>query len=78
MCTDHCCDVADKRKSGTLGNPVAVNADGLLVDVDVQSVDDSPSTREDKRQDIDHFFHAAVVKEVGGKSRKYCVCKLCP
>jgi hypothetical protein len=40
----------------SLGNPVAVDADGLLMDVDVQAIDDSQPTREDKRQDVDHFF----------------------
>jgi hypothetical protein len=62
----------------SLGNPVAIDADGLLMDVDVQSIDDSPPTREDKRQDVDHFFIAAVLKDVNGKSKKYCACKLCP
>jgi hypothetical protein len=70
--------VGEKRR-GTLSNPTAVDGDGLLVDVVVQSVDDiSPITREDKRQDVDQFFHAAVNKDVKGKSKKYCACKLCP
>jgi hypothetical protein len=62
----------------SLGNPVAVDADGLLMDVDVQSIDDSTPTREDKRQDVDHFFCIAVVKVVNGKSKKYRACKICP
>lgn len=53
-----------KKKSATLGNPQVTNADGLLADVDVQLVDDNPSTHEDKRQDVDYFFCPAVVKEV--------------
>ena len=65
-------------KRATLGNPVAVDADGLLMDVDVQAIDDSLPTREDKRQDVDHFFGIAVVKDVNGKSKKYRACKLCP
>jgi hypothetical protein len=78
-CTDHCSDVfPGKTKCATLGNPVAVDADGLLMDVDVQSIDDSPPTREDKRQDVDHFFRTAIVKDVNGKSKKYRACKLCP
>jgi len=70
-------DVLGKKKSATLGNPQATDADGLLVDMDVQPVNDNPSTREDKRQDVDNFFRAAVVKGVNGKSKKYRACKLC-
>ena len=79
MCTDHCPDiVTGKKKCTTLGNPVAVDADGLLVDVDVQPIDNAPPTCEDKHQDVDHFFQAAVVKDVKGKPKKYRDCKLCP
>ena len=39
------------------------------MDVDVQAIDDSQPTREDKRQDVDIFFDIAVVKNVNG-SRK--------
>lgn len=69
-----------KKKYGTLGNPTAVDADGLLVDVDVQSlaVNNNPSAREDKRQDVDQFFYMAVIKHVKGKPKKYCTCKICP
>jgi hypothetical protein len=71
-------DVLGKKKSVTLGNPQATDADGLLIDVDVQLVNDNPSTYEDKRQDVDNFFRATIVKDVNGKSKKYRVCKLCP
>jgi len=67
-----------KKKKATLGNPQAINADGLLVDVDVQEVNNTPSMHEDKRQDVDHFFCTAIVKEVSGKLKKYCTCKSCP
>ena len=78
-CTDHSSDVLPgKTKRATLGNPVAVDADGLLMDVDVQSIDDSPLAREDRRKDVDHFFPTAIVKVVNGKSKKYRACKLCP
>ena len=78
-CPDHILDVGTEKRV-TLGNPIAVDADGLLVDVDVQSIDDNlnPPTREDKRQDVDQFFYAAVIKDVNGKPKKYCTCKLCP
>jgi hypothetical protein len=46
--------------------------------VDVQAVDDSSSTREDKRLDVNHFFRTAIIKEVKGKSKKYRTCKICP
>jgi hypothetical protein len=64
-------------KHATIGNPVAIDANGLLMDVDVQSMDNIPPTREDKWQDIDHFFCTPIVKDVNGKSKKYCGCKLC-
>ena len=69
-----------KKKRSTLGNPVDIDEDGLLIDVDVQSIDadDTPISREDKRQDVDQFFNPAVVKIVSGKAKKYCICKLCP
>jgi hypothetical protein len=67
-----------KKKNATLGNPWAINTDGLLVDVNVQEVDDTPSTCEDKQLDMDHFFPTAVVKEVNGKSKKYRTCKSYP
>ena len=70
--------ILGKKKSATLGNLQATDADSLLVDVDVQLVvNDSLPTHEDKRQDVDHYFHAAVIKDVNGKSKKYCSCKLC-
>jgi hypothetical protein len=39
-----------KRKRAMIGNPQAVDADGLLMDVDVQQVNDNnnPCTYEDK------------------------------
>ncbi len=77
-CTDHCFNIAlGNKRRATLGNPTAVNMDGLLVDVDVQSINDSPPTCEDKRKDTDHFFRIAVTKNVNGKSKKYHACKLC-
>ena len=73
-CTD---DIfTGKNKHAILGNPVATNEDGLLIDVDIQSIEDNPVMCEDKRQDVDHFFHNEVVKDVNGKSEKYCACKL--
>ena len=75
-CTDQCS--SDKVNRTTLGNPVAVDEDGLLINVDVQAIDDNLPTHEDKRQDVDNFFRNAVVKDVNGKSKKYRACKICP
>ena len=78
-CPDNCSDILPgKNKCATLSNPVAVDVDSLLIDVDVQLHDDNPPTREDKQQDVDQFFCMAIVKDVNGKLKKYCTCKLCP
>jgi hypothetical protein len=60
-----------KKSRATLGNPQAVDADGLLVNVDVQPIDNNSPMREDRQKDVDHFFHTAVIKEVKGKLKKY-------
>ncbi|KAI9507403.1 hypothetical protein F5148DRAFT_1308525 [Russula earlei] len=65
-----------KRKSVTLGNPHATDANGLLIDVNVQFINNNTSMHEDKQQDVDHFFHPDVDKDVNGKAKK--ACKLCP
>ena len=66
-----------KNKCTIIGNPIAVDADSLLMDVDIQSIEDNLPTCEDKTQDIDQFFHTAIMKDVNGTSKKYCACKLC-
>jgi len=70
-------DVVGQKKGATLGNPQAMDTNSLLIDVDVQPLDDNPSTQDNKQQDVDHFFHTAVTKDVNSKSKKYCTCKLC-
>jgi hypothetical protein len=55
------------RKSATLGNPQATDVYSLLVDVDVQLVNNSPSTYEDKQYEqtviySDKLFCQAVVE----------------
>lgn len=72
-------DIA-KKKRNTLGNPTTTDADGFLVDVDVQETDDKgpQATREDKRRDVDQFFHSTTVRDVNGKKKSYRACKLCP
>ena len=69
------------KKSATLGNPDAVDADGFLADINIQSIDDNGSPDEvDKTQDVKEFFHAPFSKDVVGKDKKklYHICKLCP
>ena len=74
--------VTAKKTHASLGNPTAVDEDGFLIDIDVQSVHDSESegvqTRENKRRDIDTFFSLTFLKTVNGHVKKYCTCKLCP
>jgi hypothetical protein len=48
------------------------------VDVDVQPIDKDSPMREDKRRDVDQFFYPPVVKDINGKKKKQCVCKICP
>jgi hypothetical protein len=62
----------------SLGNPTDVDSDGLLTDIVVQPVDDVTPTLEDKRRDIDQFFHPPVLNVVNGRTKKYSCCKLCP
>ncbi|KAG6858613.1 hypothetical protein C0995_015311 [Termitomyces sp. Mi166 len=66
-----------KKKHISLGNPTAVGDDGFLADINVQPINEEIETREDKRRDIDQFFHQPVTKEVSGKQKKYCICKVC-
>lgn len=67
-----------KQTRASLGNPMDVDSEGLLVDVCVQPIQEDAPTREDKRRDIDHFFYPAVSKSIDGNTKKYCACKLCP
>jgi len=68
-----------KKKCTTLGNPTATDSDGFLLDVEVQSGSNGglSESREDKRRDVDQFFHPPVLREVKGRSKKYCICKIC-
>ncbi|KAG6869575.1 hypothetical protein C0993_006788, partial [Termitomyces sp. T159_Od127] len=56
----------------SLGNPMALGNDGFLADIDVQLIrDEEPEAElcEDKRHDIDQFFHQPVTKEIKGKEK---------
>jgi hypothetical protein len=72
------------KNGATLGNPDAVDADGYLADINVQSIDDDDNPGDtDRTQDVKEFFHLAFSKEITGKDGKvkmklYRKCKLCP
>ncbi|KAH9012954.1 hypothetical protein EDB83DRAFT_2321819 [Lactarius deliciosus] len=52
----------------------AVDKDGFLIDVDVQSISDAPKVSlKDQSRDVDHFFTPAFVK----KDKNYCNCSIC-
>jgi hypothetical protein len=56
----------------------AIDEDGVLVDVEVQSVDDSGPTREAKTADIEQFFGEAYDHPgANGKVKKHRKCKIC-
>jgi hypothetical protein len=69
-------DVVAKKKRVALANPDDKDEDGLLRDVEVQSLDKAPS-HEEKRRDVDQFFHSAILMEHKGKMKKCRTCKLC-
>ena len=62
-------DIAKKKKCTTLGNPTVTDADGLLLDVNVQEISDGGQTCKEKWWDVEQFFHPAVVKLVNGKQK---------
>jgi hypothetical protein len=70
--------VADKNTRTPLGKPADIDSHRLFTDVVVQPVNEDTPTHEDKRRDIDQFFHPAILKWVNGKMKKYSGCKLCP
>jgi hypothetical protein len=61
-----------------LDNPDAVDSDGFLQDIDVQSiVEDNIKSCDDPTLDIKEFFHPYFDKTINGKSKKYRKCKKC-
>jgi len=67
------------RRSAISSEPEPVDEDGILVDVEVQSIDnDSVSTREGKTADIEQFFGSAYeYAGANGKVKKHRKCKIC-
>jgi hypothetical protein len=68
--------ITDKTHA-TLGNPMDVDEEGLLVDIDVQPVHNTASTYGDKRCDINKFFNLAYSKTINRIVKKYCLGKVC-
>jgi hypothetical protein len=62
----------------TVENAEDVNEDGILIDIDVQSIADSGPTREDKTRDICKFF-GDMFEYAGanGAVKKHCRCRVC-
>ncbi|KAG1873554.1 hypothetical protein DFJ58DRAFT_721838 [Suillus subalutaceus] len=59
--------------------PESVDADGILIDVDVQSLAEPVLTQEAKTADIDTFFGATFDHAgANGKVKKHRKCKMCP
>jgi len=69
------------KKSRTSTAPTsseAVDDDGIPIDVDVQSIAESGSTREGKTADIDEFFGDAYeCTGTNGQVKKHRKCKIC-
>jgi hypothetical protein len=56
-----------------------VNTDGILADIDVQSIAKSGSAHEGRTADIDRFFGAPYDHQgANGKITKHRKCKICP
>ncbi|KAI0249255.1 hypothetical protein BJV78DRAFT_716359 [Lactifluus subvellereus] len=71
------------RNNASLSNPGAVDENGSLLDINVQSIDEDDGPRDvDKTQDLKEFFHPVFEKEIsnkdGKKTKPYRKCKLCP
>jgi hypothetical protein len=66
-----------KKKCVTLSNLVDEDKDDFLLNIDVQSIHKDAPTQEDKWCDVNEFFHATIMKDINGKMKKYCTCKLC-
>jgi hypothetical protein len=61
-----------------------VDVDGLLADINVQSIDEDEGPGDvDKTQDVKEFFHPVFTRDVMSKDGKvkkklYRKCKICP
>ncbi|KAG1829213.1 hypothetical protein DFJ58DRAFT_876082 [Suillus subalutaceus] len=66
------------RKAAARTDSDPVGEDGILIDIDVQSIADTGSTCELQTADIEEFF-GATFDHTGsnGKVKKHCKCKIC-
>ena len=70
--------LAKKPQQSVQSEPEATDENGILLDIDVQSVTDSGSAREVKTADLDKFFRIAYECEgANGKVKKHQKCKAC-
>ncbi|KAG6863597.1 hypothetical protein C0993_010921, partial [Termitomyces sp. T159_Od127] len=67
-----------KKPHTLLGNSTAVGDDVLLANLKVQSIEEKKEIHDDKLQDVKHFFHDPIIKQVNGREKRYCICKICP
>ncbi len=70
--------VLAKKTRTSLGNPMVVDKNGFLADINVQSIETNSETWAEKWRDIDQFFYLPVEKTINGKIKKYSACKICP
>ncbi|KAG2032843.1 hypothetical protein BDR03DRAFT_1014885 [Suillus americanus] len=79
-CENACSNPKSKkpRKSTARMDSDLVGDDGILVDIDIQSIADAGSTRELRTADIEEFFGATFDHtRSNGKVKKHRKCKIC-
>ena len=70
--------LAKKPQQSVQSEPEATDENGILLDIDIQSVTDSGSAREVKTADLDKSFGIAYECEgANGKVKKHRKCKVC-
>ena len=70
---------AKRVHRATVEDAEDVDEDGILTDIDVQSIADSGPTREDKTRDINEFFGKPFeCAGANGTVKKHRKCKVCP
>lgn len=68
-----------KARKSALNATETVDSDGILVDVDVQSIEDGGKSRSDRTRDISAFFDEPIPhKGKNGQTQLHRKCKLCP
>ncbi|KAJ7895841.1 hypothetical protein B0H13DRAFT_1885362 [Mycena leptocephala] len=62
----------------SLGDPTAVNKDGLLADIDVSSITTAKKPKGDSGKDIKHLFGPVNINKPGWKVDSCRICLKCP